>query len=74
MSDGHTKQDGSGAGYSTSPSKALLASIYLVHDGNDVHTIHADNWTVSGNGLTFARGEERVAWFLKWNWWRRADA
>ena len=70
----HTDERHVCAGLSTSPSKALLESIYLVHDGNEVHTIHADDWTVSLNGLTFARGKARVAWFLAWNWWKRADA
>jgi len=51
-----------------------LAGIYLVHDGNEIHTIHADNWCVSADGLMFERNGSRIAWFLQWRWWKRADS
>ena len=51
-----------------------LAEIYLVHDGSEIHTIRADHWSVSVDGLKFERNESRIAWFLQWRWWKRADA
>lgn len=55
-------------------STSLLANLYLVSDGKYVHAVHADNWTCGGNGLTFERDGKRVAWFVRWDWWKRADA
>lgn len=37
------------------------------------HTIQADNWRCSGNGLQFYRGEECVAWFTAWLWFKKFD-
>jgi len=54
-------------------SDALLENIWLVHDGERIHTIHADNW-ISGQLLEFHRDGVRVATFYSVNWWKRADA
>mgnify|MGYP000883092190 FL=1 len=54
--------------------KTLLSNTYLINDGNKIHTICADNLIVSGNGLVFEKAGNTVAWFLTWNWWKKADA
>jgi hypothetical protein len=51
-----------------------LAEHYIVNDGKQLHMIHADNWECRGNGLVFLREGDKVAWFLTWDWWKRADA
>jgi hypothetical protein len=56
------------------PCKVGLAEHYIVNDGKQLHMIHADNWTCGGNGLQFYRADEQIAWFLTWDWWKRADA
>ena len=67
------KKDKSSATDSVS-SMPLLAEHYLVNDGSQLHLINADNWSCGGNGLKFEKDGERVAWFLRWDWWKRVDA
>lgn len=39
-----------------------------------LHTIKADYWECSGNGLKFYRKKKgkghMIAWFLDWRWWK----
>jgi len=55
-------------------SKTSPSTIYLVNDGTKIHTICADNLIVSGNGLVFEKAGNTIAWFIVWNWWKKADA
>jgi len=50
------------------------AHLYYVSDGQNIHTVRADNWKCTGNVLAFERNEQRVATFLRWDWWKRWDA
>lgn len=42
-------------------------------DNVNVHQIRADNWSVSGNGLTFEDKAQIIAWFVDWSWWKKME-
>jgi len=53
--------------------KYSVENTWLVHDGERVHIIYADNW-ISGSSLEFKRNGERIAMFYSALWWKRIDA
>lgn len=55
-------------------SKTSPLTTYLVNDGTKIHTICADSLIVSGNGLVFEKAGNTIAWFIVWDWWKKAGA
>lgn len=48
--------------------------VWLVKDEDGEYiTVKADDWEVSGNGLVFKLGGQRVAHFVRWASYRRMN-